>query len=125
MQDFDALLFGNEKARLHANLVDTASHHREWLRDHGGDYITATKNYEDVAWLQDAIETFRTVFERIQEFAAGEEPEYKALFLLGQAERSMATVFSQIAIIQEYEDHKDAIEHTQAILAECEDDQAE
>lgn len=118
-KDYDALLFGDEKEVLKENLVEAATAHREWLRDNDGDYITARENFKDVEWLQTALETFRTIFERIQEFAGGEEPEYKAIFVLGQAERSMASVFSQIAIVSEYEDRKEAIERTRAMLDEC------
>ena len=75
---------------------------RKWLDDNRAEYLGAKTKWSDPAWLQAAVVGNRTVWLALRSYRPGDEPT-KAVYILAQAELSLSSVFSQLAIIEAYE----------------------
>lgn len=97
------------KARQRRQELEAQDRLLRWLDQHRAEYEAAVGRWSDLGWCHAAIETTRSVRQALRAYRPGEEP-VKAVYLLAQADLSLASVLDQLAIINEYEECKAQLE---------------
>ena len=109
----DQEFFGDDgDVRLQQRVLEL----RDWLKEHEAIYFTARQHSTDADWLASGLDACKTVYEAILEFDKSNDPPTAAVFILGQAQVAMGSVFGQLEIIAEYETNLRALEELKRAL---------